>query len=95
TTLINDQYCTSCHSLINGDFIELSISDSGSGIPEPMLENLFEPFFTTKEVGKGTGMGLSIVHGIMHQHNGHILVESTADKGSTFRLLFPLEPLAD
>ena len=77
------------HKRINGDWIELSISDTGSGIDGEVAENVFNPFFTTKEVGKGTGMGLSVIYGIMKNHGGHILLESELEKGSTFRMLFP------
>lgn len=82
--------CSSCHEFISGDFIELSIRDSGSGMTNQQLEHIFEPFYTTKEVGKGTGMGLPMVHGIMHGHGGHIVVDTGPTKGSTFRLLFPI-----
>ena len=88
----SDKICSSCHKPLNGDFIEISISDTGSGIDATNFEHLFDPFFTTKEIGsqKGTGMGLAMVHGIMHDHDGHIFVDSTVGKGSNFSLLFPL-----
>jgi len=87
-TEIISRECSSCHNRFSGFFTELSVSDNGSGINPEQIERIFEPFFTTKEVGKGTGMGLSMVHGILHDNNGHILVESGAE-GTTFRLLFP------
>jgi len=88
----NDEICSSCHKSLSGDFIEVSISDTGTGIDAKNLANLFDPFFTTKEMGneKGTGMGLAMVHGIMHEHEGHIILDSSVGKGSKFSLLFPL-----
>ena len=77
------------HQLISGDWIELSISDNGCGIDPAIINDIFNPFYTSKEVGKGTGMGLSVVYGIIKSANGHILVESELNKGTTFRLLFP------
>jgi len=82
--------CTSCHEAVQGDYVALSVRDSGDGMASDMLDHLFEPFFTTKEVGEGTGLGLSVVHGIMHDHQGHIRVESRAGQGTAFYLLFPL-----
>src|ERR1051325_938481 len=67
-----------------GEFIELSVSDTGCGIPPEHLPHIFEPFFTTKEVGKGTGLGLATVFGIAEQHHGWIEVESQPGKGTTF-----------
>ncbi|HVJ13471.1 MAG TPA: response regulator, partial [Burkholderiales bacterium] len=72
-----------------GEFVELSVSDSGPGIAAPVIERMFEPFFTTKEIGRGSGMGLATVHGIVHEHQGHILVESAPGAGSSFRVLLP------
>jgi PAS domain S-box-containing protein len=69
--------------------IEIAISDSGSGIPENDLKNIFEPFFTTKEEGKGVGLGLSVVYGIITKHKGSVEVESELDKGTTFRVKLP------
>ncbi|MEN8188719.1 MAG: PAS domain S-box protein [Thermodesulfobacteriota bacterium] len=73
-----------------GPFIVLSISDTGCGMDEEVKERIFEPFFTTKEAGKGTGMGLSVVHGIVHDYKGFLTVESFPGKGSTFSVYLPL-----
>ncbi|MBN4079025.1 PAS domain S-box protein [Beggiatoa alba] len=82
--------CASCHETIQGDYVVLSVRDNGDGMAVDALDHLFEPFFTTKKVGEGTGLGLSVVHGIMHEHQGHIRVESIAGQGTTFYLLFPV-----
>jgi len=81
--------CSSCHKNFSGEYIEVSIADTGEGIPLDVLDDIFNPFFTTKDVGQGTGMGLSMVHGILHTHDGHICVETTPKKGSTFRMFLP------
>lgn len=96
-TSINNEECISCHMPIKGNYLEVSIQDTGSGIEPKIINNLFDPFFSTKEMGneKGTGMGLAMVHGIMHEHNGHIIVESSLGKGTKFRLLFPLAVIVD
>lgn len=82
--------CASCHAILNGDFVVLSVKDSGCGIDEKISPLIFDPFYTTKDVGHGTGMGLSMIHGIMHNSGGHILLDSMPGKGSTFSLLFPI-----
>ena len=69
--------------------LEVAISDTGCGISEKDMENIFEPFFTTKEEGKGVGLGLSVVYGIIARHNGTIAVESEPGKGSTFKVRLP------
>ncbi len=82
-----------------GCFACLSVTDTGCGIPRENLNRIFEPFFTTKEVGKGTGLGLATVYGIVKQHQGWVEVESTVGKGSTFRVFIPClgaeEPAAE
>ncbi len=73
-----------------GEYLQLSIRDSGIGMDQSIADKIFDPFFTTKERGEGTGMGLSVVHGIVTSHNGAIEVESVPGKGSAFNLYFPL-----
>lgn len=89
-TVISNMFCASCQQQLEGRYLEMAISDSGPGIHAKVLERLFEPFFTTKKTGKGTGMGLAMAHGIIHRHDGHIIVASEPGLGSKFRLLFPL-----
>jgi CheY-like chemotaxis protein len=73
-----------------GQFVCLSIADSGCGMTPEIAERLFEPFFTTKALGKGTGLGLSAVHGIVQQHAGWLQVASEPGKGSTFKIFLPV-----
>lgn len=81
---------------MQGEEVWIEISDTGSGIPETILQNIFDPFFTTKPVGSGTGLGLSISYGIMKKHNGRIEVSSQAGEGSTFRISLPVrQPARD
>ncbi|MDB5687070.1 MAG: hybrid sensor histidine kinase/response regulator, partial [Rhizorhabdus sp.] len=72
------------------DFLEISVSDSGTGIPSELAARIFEPFFTTKEAGKGTGLGLSTVYGIVKQTGGFIFAESPPGKGTSFVIYLPV-----
>jgi PAS domain S-box-containing protein len=77
------------HDLTPGDYVRLSITDTGTGIGPKIMNRIFDPFFTTKKVGEGTGLGLSVVHGIIKDSRGDITVESTPGKGTSFHVLLP------
>jgi PAS domain S-box-containing protein len=87
--LLNDQYFLKHSDIKEGPYVLLSINDNGCGMSEETKDFIFEPFFTTKEKGKGTGLGLSTVYGIVHQSQGHILVESEVGQGTIFKCFFP------
>ncbi|MBV1876080.1 MAG: response regulator [Pseudomonadales bacterium] len=103
TRLVRRGRCDSCHSEFVGDYVELSIEDTGCGISDTMLNKVFEPYATTKE--EGSGMGLAMVHGIMHRQGGHIMVDSLHNDGTEIRVFLkpsesyginsPIEPYVE
>jgi len=82
--------CAGCHRALEGSWVELAVIDQGKGIEPEELGRIFDPFYTTKEPDQGSGIGLAVTRGILEQHGGHILVDSTPGAGSSFRMLFPI-----
>ncbi|GAA0767033.1 hypothetical protein GCM10009107_55610 [Ideonella azotifigens] len=82
-----DFECTSCGQRVHGPHVALRVRDNGAGIPPALMARVFDPFFTTKEVGKGTGLGLAMVHSLVHQAGGHVGVSSTPGIGTCFSML--------
>jgi PAS domain S-box-containing protein len=81
--------CASCRQKVDGRFVELFVRDTGPGIAPQVMDRMFEPFFSTKEVGRGSGMGLSLAHGVVHEHGGHVLVDSIPNERTKFSVLLP------
>jgi two-component system, cell cycle sensor histidine kinase and response regulator CckA len=89
--LILEHENTSSHLGVKpGNYVLVTVSDTGEGIAEEAMEHIFEPFFTTKSPDKGTGLGLSVVYGIIKQHGGHVICDSQRGVGTTFRIYFPV-----
>ena len=86
---LDDSFCRKHPGSRPGQYVQVTVSDNGSGMDEEARKKIFEPFFTTKKPGKGTGLGLSVVFGIIKQHQGLINVSSEVGKGTTFEICFP------
>jgi len=82
--------CASCHQPVLGDYVEIGVRDTGVGIDPELLGKVFDPFFSTKQVGEGSGLGLSVVHGIIHDHDAHVGLQSVPGEGAHFKLWFPV-----
>ena len=89
---IDEHYAAQIPDMKPGSFVVVKVSDSGMGIPRDVMDRIFDPFFTTKEAGKGTGLGLATVMGIVKSHEGSIQVNSEPGKGTTFIVLLPASP---
>ncbi|MBV1879864.1 MAG: hypothetical protein KUG79_19630 [Pseudomonadales bacterium] len=87
---VQQQYLRQQEEILEGNYIQLSVSDKGAGIPKQILDRVFEPFFTTREVGKGSGLGLSMVYGFIKQSGGHIEICSEVAIGTTVNLYLPV-----
>ncbi len=89
-TTLDENFCRTHPGAIPGTYALVTVSDNGQGIAEESLKHIFEPFYTTKEIGKGTGLGLALVYGIVKEHQGYIIPYSKPGKGTTFEIYLPI-----
>ena len=87
--VLDEQYAAQNVDVKAGDYVCVSVTDSGIGMPPEVLERVFEPFFTTKDVGHGTGLGLSMVYGFVKQSRGHVKIYSEVGHGTSIKLYLP------
>jgi len=88
--ILAEEYCKTHLGSKPGQYVKLSISDTGQGMDNETLRHIFEPFYTTKDIGKGTGLGLAMVYGIIKSHSGYIMCYSEPDEGTIFKIYFPV-----
>ena len=91
TAHLDDDYAAQHPEVTAGDYVVLSVTDTGTGVPPEHIDSVFEPFFTTKEVGKGSGLGLSMVYGFIKQSAGHVRLHSQVGKGTTVQMYLPVD----
>ena len=92
-TTLDADYCRTHARIALGDYVLLTISDTGHGMDQETIDHIFEPFYTTKDPTRGTGLGLAIVYGIVENHQGHIVCESRLGEGTTFKIYLPARQL--
>jgi PAS domain S-box-containing protein len=88
--ILDEEFCMMNLGASPGEYVLLTFTDTGHGMDQKTLQHIFEPFYTTKTVGRGTGLGLAMVYGIVKDHNGYILCTSERDKGTTYKIFWPI-----